>query len=374
METNEAEAPVTRLIFDLYTKKRLGARGVATYLSHHGYRSRPGQLWSHVSVLNVLRNPAYVGKIAFRDVQYDAPHAALIEADVFAKAQRLLRLRGEDASARRSNTTDFLLSGLVVCATCGRRYIGTAAHGRNARYRYYTCFSRNRHGRQGCRSDVLRADLLDQAVLESLLATYADTEVVNAAIESWRTRVAKQEPDTASESRRLEKEISGAESAVQRYYNAFESSQLPEARFVNRVAALESRLTELRTRLDELRDSARNAEAPSKDAVDDSEDAIRDAMLNGTPGQRKALLKELVVEVRVESRDSIIPTFRIPATSVRVTESMVGPGGLEPPTTTRPAILSGRGHRSLKAIEAPTYLLNPTAFCAPQGFRGRAAD
>jgi len=34
----------------------------------------------------------------------------------------------------------------------------------------------------------------------------------------------------------------------------------------------------------------------------------------GTPGQRRALLKELVVEVRVESRDSIIPTFRLPAT------------------------------------------------------------
>jgi hypothetical protein len=57
-------------------------------------------------------------------------------------------------------------------------------------------------------------------------------------------------------------------------------------------------------------------------------------MLNVTPGQRKALLKELSVEVRVDSRDSIIPTFRVPATSVRVTESMVGRGGLEPPTST----------------------------------------
>ena len=65
----------------------------------------------------------------------------------------------------------------------------------------------------------------------------------------------------------------------------------------------------------------------------DAEEAIRDAMLNGTPGQRKALLKELIVEVRVESRDSIIPTFRLPVTPVRVTETMVGRGGLEPPTS-----------------------------------------
>ena len=47
-------------------------------------------------------------------------------------------------------------------------------------------------------------------------------------------------------------------------------------------------------------------------------------MLNGTPGQRKTLLKELIVRVRVESRDSIVPTFGLPTTEVRVTESMVG--------------------------------------------------
>ena len=57
------------------------------------------------------------------------------------------------------------------------------------------------------------------------------------------------------------------------------------------------------------------------------------ALLNGTPGQRKALLKELVVEVRVESRDSIIPTFRVPTAPVRVTEAVVGREGLEPSTS-----------------------------------------
>jgi site-specific DNA recombinase len=275
-------------------------------------------------VLNVLRNPAYVGKIAFRNVRYDAPHAALIEADVFAKAQRLLRQRGEDASTRRSNTTEFLLSGLVVCAACGRRYVGTAAHGRNARYRYYTCFARNRHGKQGCRADVLRADLLDEAVLESLLATYADSEVVGAAIERWHSRAAEQGPDPASQVRRLVAEISGNESAVQRYYIAFENGRLPDTRFASRVDALERRLNELRTQLEEVRDSAKSVEVPTTKTVRDAEEAVRDAMLNRTPGQRKALLKELIVEVRVESRDSIIPTFRLPTASVRVTESMVG--------------------------------------------------
>ncbi len=145
-----------------------------------------------------------------RDSQYDAPHAALIEPATFAQAQRPLRLVW--------------------------RHIGTAANHRNARYRYYTCFSRNRHGRQGCRSDVLRADVLDVAVLESLLATYADTRLVGAAIERWRSRAAQRGSHTASEIRRVEAEISSAESAVRRYYNAFETGRLRK-----RVSSLELR-------------------------------------------------------------------------------------------------------------------------------------
>src|SRR4029077_13980044 len=109
--------------------------------------------------------------------------------------------------------------------------------------------------------------------------------------------------------------------------------RLPETRFIGRVDALERRLTDLRAKLEELRDTASNIEVPSKEAVRNAEDALRQAMHNGTPGQRKALLKELVVEVRVESRDSIIPTFRLPTAPVRVTESMVGRRGLEPRTS-----------------------------------------
>ena len=55
-------------------------------------------------------------------------------------------------------------------------------------------------------------------------------------------------------------------------------------------------------------------------------------MLNGTPGQRKALLKELVVEVSVESRESIVATFRLPTAPVRVTEAVVDPSSQYPDT------------------------------------------
>jgi hypothetical protein len=98
------------------------------------------------------------------------------------------------------------------------------------------------------------------------------------------------------------------------------------------VQALETRLTELRARLEDLREADRTdvLVAPTTEVMRNVKETLRDAMLNGTPGQRKALLKELVVEVRVESRDSIVPTFRLPTTPVRVMEAVVGGDGLEP--------------------------------------------
>ena len=78
---------------------------------------------------------------------------------------------------------------------------------------------------------------------------------------------------------------------------------------------------------EDLRESDRTEvlAAPTAEVMRNVKETLRDAMLNGTPGQRKALLKELVVEVRVESRDSIVPTFRLPSATVRVHGGSGGP-------------------------------------------------
>jgi site-specific DNA recombinase len=322
------------MIFDLYTRKKLGSRAIAARLTEQGHRSRPGKLWSHVRVLGVLRNPVYMGKIAFRQNEYDGPHPRLVEPEAFEAARRLLRLRGEDGSKRRSNTTEYLLSGLVRCARCGHRYIGTAAHGRSGRYRYYTCFARNRHGRSGCTADVLPADELDRAVIEGLLETYADVNLIDRLRAKLQEVEAAAQPKVRSEMETVDAEISQAEAGVDRYYTAFETGRLPEGRFAKRIEALERRLTALRARKTVLEEStATRPEVPTGLVIHETAEAIAEAMTRGTLQQRKALLQQLVAGVEVKSREEIVPTFRIPATTVRVMDRMVGRCGLEPHTS-----------------------------------------
>jgi len=46
--------------------------------------------------------------------------------------------------------------------------------------------------------------------------------------------------------------------------------------------------------------------------------------------KRQPIMQQLVGGIEVKSRDEIVPTFRIPATPVRVMDRVVGGPGLEP--------------------------------------------
>ena len=91
-------------------------------------------------------------------------------------------------------------------------------------------------------------------------------------------------------------------------------------------------LAEVRRRREEIQDELERetVREPSQADLRDAIGAITEAMESGTPSQRKALLQELVSEIRVESRDAIFPTYRLPNGPVRVISGVVVRQGLEP--------------------------------------------
>ena len=335
LEPVEAEAETVRVIFDLYVAKKLGTRAVANWLNSHGHQTRAGRPWSAVTVFDILRNSVYIGRIGFRGASYQGPHAALVNQDIFEAAKTLLAARADVAWKRRSNTSDYLLSGIVRCGKCGNRFLGTVAHGRKGPYRYYTCFSRNRYGQHGCQADRLPADAFEHAVLASMQATYSDTDLIERAVASAKKKANATLPSKRSELRSLDAKIEKAEEALQRYFDAFESGSLAAGRLAGRMDGLEHRLAELRARRDTLQEelAEKSIVAPTTDEIGAVLTAIDDAMDQGTLSQRKALMQQLVSEIRVESRSEIFPTYRLPAPPVRVISGVVGRGGLEPPTS-----------------------------------------
>ncbi len=348
---NEDQAPLVAAIFDRYTRRREGAKAIANWLNERGHRTRSGRPWSHASVITVLRNRVYVGQVHFRGAYHEAPHPPLVDADTFGKAQAILDDRGEHISKRASNSSDYLLGGLIVCTACGKRYVGNAAHGRRYRYSYYTCFSRHRYGPDSCDSERLPAKELDEAVLDALVETYEPHDLLDRIAGDAAARQQAARERQQGELAVVESELAKAEQAVERYLLAFEVGSLPEAQCGERVRTLGAKIAELRDRRTELAEALEGGDLrpPTAQQIANTRQQVLGAIDNGTDRQRKILLQALVHEVRVHGRGRVLPTFRVPFTrgedTVRTLVGSVGPA------------LHNANHEAL--VEGPPTALTP---------------
>jgi site-specific DNA recombinase len=342
------EAPLVPTIFDRYTSQRHGARAIAAWLNRAGHRTRAGRPWSHASVITVLRNRVYLGEIYYRGHHHPAPHPPLIDPATFQAAQRLLQERGEDRRTSASNASDYLLAGKLVCTHCGLHYVGTAAVGN--RYRYYTCFSLQRYGKQACPSQRLPADQLDQAILAGLLDTFARTDLAQQATRAIRSQASDARDRAEGELAAIRTEIDQAEAAIERYLGAFEAGTLPEAQCGKRVQALGAKLADLQARELELQQAlavSATQEPPTPADLAALASQLRQVVEHAPVTAKKALAQQLVHEIHVSSRDDIRPIFRIPTRqepSPREGEKVRKLVGSVPPTsqhTNLPPLVEG---------------------------------
>ena len=62
----EEEAKIVRMIFDWYVNEELGATKICQRLNTMGVKAKKGGLWKKSSVVNILKNEHYIGKVVIR--------------------------------------------------------------------------------------------------------------------------------------------------------------------------------------------------------------------------------------------------------------------------------------------------------------------
>jgi site-specific DNA recombinase len=313
LEPDETGAPLVREIFERYAERLEGSAALAKWLSERGYRTKNDRPFNPQAVLTILRNRAYLGEINYRGTSYPAPHEPLVDADLFKRAQAILRERGEDASLRRSNSSDYLLTGLLKCARCGKRYIGACAHGNGGRYPYYVCFSRQRYGKKTCDADSLPAEELEQAVLEQIVSVLEQEPLVRNAIEEAFADLDAARPKREAELKRTDAELRKLHETLDRYFRAFEQQTMPEQLCGRRINQLTEKLRQLEARREELAVDDERPEPLSDQDLATLQTHVREAIEAGDLAQQKALLQPLIDEIRVVSRAEIYPFFSLPA-------------------------------------------------------------
>jgi site-specific DNA recombinase len=229
---DERTAPTVKHIFELYTSGRLGTAAIARKLADEEAASPPSG-WQPAVVQLVLQNEAYLGCVLWRGQSLPGKHEPLVDELTFKRARRLLRERGEDMALRRTNPSDYLLSGLVRCGRCRRAYVGMSARGNGGLYHYYACSGRQKLGRKGCDGERIPRDKLEAAVVHQLAALYRDGTLIREALEAANAKAQQAQPALEEQRRALADEKRRAERALARYYSAFEAGKLDANRFEN---------------------------------------------------------------------------------------------------------------------------------------------
>jgi len=285
------EFPVVERIFIRYGIERAGSTTIATELNEDGYRTRSGRRFSAKVVLDILRNRSYLGEVWFRGACSGSENA-LIDPALFEEVQALLGERAKRHDRRMVDVhPEYLLSGVVICGRCNCNYVGCSSTGKGHRYRYYVCSSRQRYGKDACAGERICADVLEEMVLDALVATYADPDLIRRAVD------AKNQAATASSRLRqdeilaTETELKRTETTIQRYLNAFEAGLMTDGACDTQVRELSRRVRSLRARHGELVDAIDNvaAETPTQLAIDTVRAEIEREVQRGSNPGRKAL-------------------------------------------------------------------------------------
>ncbi|MBR5593888.1 MAG: recombinase family protein [Bacteroidaceae bacterium] len=138
LKINEREAEAVRLAFDWYVNEDMGMTNIAHRLNALGYPTRKGSLWSTATIKCMLQNKHYAGFVVwnrFKEVNivvdgeitksrpinpdydvYEGRHPAIIDADLFERAQAK---KGRNTRTKSCAKIRNPLAGLVWCK-CGR--------------------------------------------------------------------------------------------------------------------------------------------------------------------------------------------------------------------------------------------------------------
>lgn len=140
LKINPEEANVVRMIFDMYVNQDLGRYVICHKLDELGIKPPRGKHWSPLTLLNMLENIHYTGKVRWNwrktiniveegeikktrpktkygeYLVYDGKHPAIISDELFAAA---LAKKGRNHKAKSGTKIRNPLAGLVWCH-CGR--------------------------------------------------------------------------------------------------------------------------------------------------------------------------------------------------------------------------------------------------------------
>lgn len=269
LEIVEDEAKFVRHIYSRYLQG-VGAATISYELNAMGSVPRRSSEWDRSGVRNILRNPTYMGKVAWNRVRHerkpgekqhvtymppdewimvDGKHPAIISEEDWYKAQEIRR--GRYIPSSFTGEVRNPLAGLMYCGVCGYHMQRQNAHKGTD---YLLCNTRGCVA--GAKMEYVEPVLIE-ALRERLKRLYVEIESgVDADLSGENEALAL-----------VEKEIARQQAKVPRLMEFLEDGTYTRAEYRSRREAVEAQIKLLDARRDALRQEIKKKSGAEKKAA-----------------------------------------------------------------------------------------------------------
>lgn len=338
LKPHPTQADIVRMIFDWYTNddpsQQKGSPKIASELNRLRIPSYTGKPWSEPSVLGILKNAVYIGRIQWKKketkkskvagkkrtvrkresadwIDVKGKHPALVDEAIFYKAKE--RLTGKyhtpyqiDESGNPKITTS--LAGLIKCGRCHKAMV----------YRPYTDQKPHlRCSTTGCATRSSQYAFVEMKIVEALEKWLEDYKI------NWK-KLKKKTPDSTIPFKEnvletLKKEIKELGGQKEKLFDFLERGIYTEEIFLERSQSLSKRIDDLEIAIEraseELENEKRKMDTQHK-VIPLVESVVKSYYSTTDPLKRNALLKSILYKVvynkEPHQRDSDFEIFLHP--------------------------------------------------------------
>jgi len=402
-EIHPQQALIVRRIFHLYTSECKSIGAIARQLTEEKIPSRTGkEYWERSSIWGMLKNPAYMGKAAFRKTRHVqrekltkparehggyAKHAlsssrdrpkedwiviavpAIIDEKTFHIAQERLQ-ENKKRSPRNNKTHHYLLSGLLSCTRCGYSVYGNpASHSRYKRC-YYRCMGQDGYrwptGRV-CDGHPVRVEVVDELVWDNVQKLIENPQLV---LQEYTQRSGKKKKQRLSLEHLITKkqqENRQQELQKQRLLDLYQTGSIG-------LEDIQSRLEKIRQRIEKIQQEWKLLHQEQEQQLqqlqlieqfESFKDRLHENLGHLTFEQKKALVRLLVKEVIVDTHaEEIIICHTLPLDNLNSSDHSGSPGSSDGKTPREDRNYTGlesseniESKREFKEIGQKSFLL-----------------
>jgi site-specific DNA recombinase len=244
------EAEVIRMIYESYNEG-LSARDIAINLNNMNYKTRTNNIFTESSVIRILKNPIYIGKIRLisnnktsKQKLIDGMHEPIISLDTWNNVQ--MRLKENKVVKKKSE--EYLFSGKIICYKCGARMYGIMINGKQ-KQKYYKCHHVNRV--KSCDAPAIRADVVDKMFINEINLMINTTKFKDFMISILIREVYKANNEF-SDTSALENEIKSLEIKKNKFIDQYVKGVIREASYNKGIELFNIRIDSLKSQYNYL--------------------------------------------------------------------------------------------------------------------------